>query len=472
MFEIVGSNKIIHFVGIGGIGVSGVAEIMHSTGYTVQGSDEKRSLNTDRLEKLGITVFIGHDEKNVGEAQIVVYSSAVGMDNPEIVYAKKHKIPVLPRSEMLSQIIRFKKSVVVSGSHGKTTVTSLCAAILEMASFSPTVVNGGVINAYQTNARLGEGDWAVIESDESDGSFIHLFPTIGIITNIDNEHINHYGSFENLKLAFANFIKNTPFYGGCIVCFDDPNIVDITSQISDKRIISYGIDNEDVMYRAINIRQNAKNSVFDVIIKNGEEKIIKDFTIPLLGKHGIYNSLASIAMATELKINQEILKSALAGFTGVKRRFTQIGEINGIKFIDDYAHHPTEIRSVLNSAKQASQGKVVIVCQPHRFTRVTNLFNEFVEVLSMSGIRIITPVYKVSEKEKGMKDSEDLYNALSAVSHTFFAHTPLETQTLIKNLIDKSQLIEGDIVIFVGAGDISKWAHEIFESLSKEKDNA
>lgn len=466
MFDIVGNNKVIHFIGIGGIGVSGIAEIMHSMGYTVQGSDQSRSQNTDRLEKLGVTVFIGHKEENVGNAQIVVYSSAIKMDNPEILYAKKHKIPFLPRSEMLSQIIRFKKSVVVSGSHGKTTVTSLCAAILEMASFRPTVVNGGVINAYQTNAKLGKGDWAVIESDESDGSFIHLFPTIGIITNIDHEHINHYGSFENLKLAFVNFIKNTPFYGCCIVCFDDTNIVEITSEIFDRRIISYGIDNENAMYKAINIKQNGQFSAFDVLIKNGTEKIIQNFTIPLLGKHNILNALSAIAMGIELKIEVDIIKNTLSNFSGVNRRFTEIGVVNGIRFIDDYAHHPTEIASVLDSAKQTSKGKIAIVCQPHRFTRLTNLFNGFVNILSEPDIRIITSVYKVTDKESGMKDADDLFEALSNVKNTFFAKDKDEVERAIIKIIKSEQLKKGDIIIFVGAGSISKWAREIYESVS------
>ncbi len=469
VFDIVENNKTIHFIGIGGIGVSGIAEIMHSMGYRIQGSDQSRSQNIDRLEKLGVRIFIGHDEKNIENAQIVVFSSAIKMDNPEILYAKKHKIPLLSRSEMLSQIIRFKKSIVISGSHGKTTVTSLCAEILEMASMHPTVVNGGLINAYQTNAKLGSGDWAVVESDESDGSFIHLFPTIGIITNIDYEHIDYYGSFSNLKNAFTNFVKNTPFYGGCIVCFDDPNIVEITSQILGRRIISYAINNSKAMYRAINIKQNEKYSNFDIAITNGVEKIIKGFSIPLLGTHNILNVLAATAMAIELRINPEIIKSSFKGFTGVYRRFTHVGSLRGIKFIDDYAHHPTEIKSVLNAAKQASnKGKIAIICQPHRFTRLTNLFDEFTNVLSKADIKIITPVYKVIDKEPNMKDSKDLFKALLKTDNTFFANNKIEIQNIINKLIQDNQLTEGDIVIFAGAGSISKWAHEIFKSIYNE----
>ncbi len=463
MFNIFNSEKIVHFIGVGGSGVSGLAEIMHSMGYIVQGSDKMHSQNVERLEKLGISVSIGHTPNNVGQADVVVYSSAIKSDNPELLYANQHKIPALTRAEMLSQIIRFKKSVIVSGSHGKTTVTSLCAAILEMASFFPTIVNGGIINSYQTNAKLGTGDWAVVESDESDGSFLHFSPTISIITNIDYEHINHYGSFENLKKAFKNFIKTTPFYGACIVCIDDINIQEIIKDIMDRKIITYSINNEDAMYRAVNIRKTAGNTTFDVIIKNGTQKLIQDISIPMLGDHNILNSLSAIAMSQELNIDIETVKTTLHSFMGVNRRFTHVGEIQGVQIIDDYAHHPTEIESVLNSAYQSSAKKVAIVCQPHRFTRLNNLFTQFVDILSKPDIRIITPVYKADDSEEGLKNSTDLFEALKHIPNTFFANDETELNDLIMNLIKTKDLNQEDIILFVGAGSISKWAHEIWE---------
>ena len=466
MFATCENNKIIHFIGLGGIGVSGLAEILHSLGYIVKGSDKSYSQNLERLEKLGIEVFIGHDASNVKNADVVVFSSAIKEDNPELLYAKQNKIPILSRAEMLSQIVRFKKSAVVSGSHGKTTVTSLCASILEMASFNPTVVNGGVINSYKTNAKLGNGDWAVIESDESDGSFVEFFPYIGIITNIDHEHISHYGSFENLKLAFGSFIKNLPFYGTGIVCSDDENVVDVISKITDRKIVTYGITDENAMFRAVNIRKSEDFSTFDVEIQNGEKKYIKDVMIPILGDHNIKNALAAIAMSIELDIKEETIKTTLKSFQGVNRRFTKVGEINGIRVIDDYAHHPTEIKSVINSAKQSSSGKIVVICQPHRFTRLNNLFNEFVNVLATSDVVAIAPVYKADDKETGKISSEDLYNSLKEIKKedAFFVSDKEETEKFLKNLINSGKISEKDIILFVGAGSISKWSREISSS--------
>jgi UDP-N-acetylmuramate--alanine ligase len=450
-------------VGIGGIGMSGLAEILHSLGCTVKGSDKIRSPNLERLEKLGIKIFIGHSESNVVDSDIVVYSSAIKEDNSELTYAKHHKIPILARAEMLSQIVRFKKSVIIAGSHGKTTVTSLSAALLEMANFNPTVVNGGIINAYQTNAKLGKGDWAVVESDESDGSFVHFFPTIGIITNIDYEHINHYTSFDNLRAAFGNFIGNIPFYGCCIACIDDLNVSELISNIYDKKIITYGIKSNKAMYKGVNIRKTDSESIFDVEIQ--DRKTITDINIPLLGDHNIKNSLSVIAMAKEIGIDDdEIIRSTLAGFTGVKRRFTHVGDINGVKIIDDYAHHPTELIAVLNAAYQATNGHVAIICQPHRFTRLNSLFNEFVSILQKSDIRIITPVYKADDTEIGHLNSDDLYEAISKTTRketTFFANDEYDLENIILSLINAKKLTKGDIILFTGAGSISKWAYDI-----------
>lgn len=466
MFAVCENNKIIHFIGLGGIGVSGLAEILHSLGYIVKGSDRSYSQNLERLEKLGIQVFIGHDQKNVGNADVVVYSSAIKDDNPEILYAKSHKIPVLSRAEMLSQIVRFKKSVVVAGSHGKTTVTSLCASLLEMSSFYPTIVNGGVINSYQTNAKLGKGDWAVIESDESDGSFVEFFPYIGIITNIDHEHINHYGSFENLKLAFKKFIKNLPFYGCGIVCIDDENVCDIIKDTLDRRIITYSIEKEDAMFRASNIRKFDDTTKFDVMLNN--ELYIKDVEVPILGDHNIKNTLASIAMSFELNISEDTIKSTLKNFQGVNRRFTKIGKINGIQIIDDYAHHPTEIRSVLNAAKQyKSDGKIVAICQPHRFTRLNNLFDGFVNSLAISDIVAIAPVYKADDKDSGKISSQDLFDAIKEIKKedAFYVENEEDIEYFIKDLINTHKICDKDVILFLGAGNISRWARNIVERI-------
>ena len=458
MFAISNGSEIIHFIGIGGIGMSGIAEIMHSLGYAVQGSDKVRSQNIDRLERLGIKAFIGHSAENVDNANVIVYSSAIKQNNPELLQARKSKIPCFTRAEMLSQIVRFKKSVVVSGSHGKTTVTSLCASILEMASFHPTVVNGGIIHSYNTNAKLGSGDWVVIESDESDGSFTQFFPTIGIITNIDKEHITHYGNFENLKNAFRTFLNNLPFYGAGIVCIDDPNVADIVKDMNDRKIVTYSIERNS-MFIAENIRKTDSGAVFDV---NHNGKVIQDISIPLLGDHNIKNALSAIAMANELEIDIEIVKATLSSFTGVNRRFTKVGKIGDTLVIDDYAHHPTEIKSLLNSANQKVNGKVVIIHQPHRFTRLNTLFDEFCHCFDLADKIVITPVYKADDIETAPITADDLYkNLKSQGKDVLFAQDQQKIQDILQNM----PLSPNDIILFSGAGSISKWAHEIVKNI-------
>jgi UDP-N-acetylmuramate--alanine ligase len=360
---------------------------------------------------------------------------------------------------MLSQIARLKKSIVISGSHGKTTVTSICAVILESAGLDPTVVNGGVINSYKTNAKLGSGDWAVIESDESDGSFLKFFPTIGVITNIDKEHIGHYGSFENLKLAFKTFLKNLPFYGAGIACVDNENVKEIVNTITDRKIITYSINNES-MYRAENIKKSQKGAIFDIQCPDCK---VTNVETSLLGDHNILNSLAAFAVANELNIDHSIVKAALLSFGGVERRFSILGKIKEALIIDDYAHHPTEIKSVLQSTRQRSSGKLMVICQPHRFTRLASLFNEFCNCFDIADIIVLTPVYKADELEDGKVKSEDLYKALlEKGKDTMFVNNEEE----IKALIEKSSFSQGDIILFVGAGNISKWAHNIWKSLS------
>ena len=462
MFALSDSNVVIHFIGLGGIGMSGIAEILHSLGYIIQGSDKNPSQNIERLEKLGITAFIGHDPKNVKNANVVVYSSAIKQNNPELVRARELKIPCLSRAEMLSQIVRFKKSIVVAGSHGKTTTTSICAAILEMASFDPTVVNGGIIHSYNTNAKLGSGDWAVVESDESDGSFVQFFPTIGIVTNIDKEHIIHYGNFENLKNAFRTFLNNLPFYGAGIVCIDDPNVADIVRDMTDRKIVTYSIEKSS-MFRAVNIRRSENGSIFDV---DHEGDIIKDISIPLLGDHNIKNALSAIAMSFELGIDFDIVKSTLASFTGVNRRFTKVGKIGEALVIDDYAHHPTEIKSLLNSARQKAKGKVLIIHQPHRFTRLNTLFDEFCRCFDAADQIVIMPVYKADDLETAPITADNLYeNLKSQGKNVLFANDKDELQQILKEMSEKGEISKDDIILFAGAGSISKWAHEIVRSI-------
>ncbi|MDR1233605.1 MAG: UDP-N-acetylmuramate--L-alanine ligase [Holosporales bacterium] len=467
MFGICDDDEIIHFIGLGGVGMSGIAEILHSLGYTIKGSDIRHSQHIERLERLGITAFIGHDKTNVANADVVVYSSAIHPDNPELLRARELRIPCLTRAEMLSQIVRLKKSIVVSGSHGKTTVTSICASILEMAAFDPTVINGGVINSYKTNAKLGCGDWTVVESDESDGSFVQLFPTIGIITNIDNEHVNHYGSLSNLKNAFKSFFTNLPFYGTGIACIDDPNVAEIIGDIMDRNIVTYAI-RENAMLRAINIRKDKDGSLFDVKL---EDDILRDIYIPMLGDHNILNALSAIAMSRILKIEPDTVRKTLASFTGVNRRFTIIGSMGGITFVDDYAHHPTEIRVLINAAKQKTiHGKVVIVCQPHRFTRLNTLFNEFCTCFDGADVIILTPVYKADDSETSNITSKNLYEALNDVGkNVTLTDDQGDVEDVLCKLMNEGTLSSGDIILFAGAGNISRWGHDIYEKLMADR---
>lgn len=464
MFKNFERNSVIHFIGIGGIGMSGIAEILHSLGFTIQGSDLVKSSNVERIGKLGIKTFIGHEASNVEHADIVVYSSAITLDNIELKYAKELHIPCLTRAEMLSQIARFKQSVVVAGSHGKTTVTSLSATLLEMANMHPTVINGGIINSYGSNAKLGNGDWIVIESDESDGSFVQIFPTIAIVTNIDREHIYYYGSFKLLKQAFKSFLNNLPFYGTGIVCIDDENVKEVIKETNDRKIITYGFTDE-ANIQAINIRKLQNGSVFDVKYNN---ELIEDINIPLLGDHNIRNVLSIIALSKVLKIDINVTKSMLINFTGVKRRFTKVGYINNILVVDDYAHHPTEIRSLILSAKQHKQGRIVIIHQPHRFRRLNQLFDDFYESLKLADISIIVPVYKANELGVAPLDSQDLYKTLlNDNQDTYYANTQAELEVLLMDIINKKQLNSEDIILFSGAGSISKIAYSVVENIGR-----
>src|SRR3954466_1435760 len=363
---------IIHFVGIGGIGMSGIAEVMHNLGYKVQGSDIAQNANVDRLRGLGVKVEIGHKAENLGEAQVIVISSAVKPDNPEVLAARKAMMPVVRRAEMLAELMRLKWSVAIGGTHGKTTTTSLVASVLEAAELDPTVINGGIINAYGTNARLGTGEWMVVEADESDGTFLKLPADVAIVTNVDPEHLDHFKTFEAVQEAFRNFVENVPFYGFAVMCIDHPVVQTIVGKIEDRRIITYG-ENPQADVRLIDLAPTGGGSKFKVTFRNRKTDAtheITDIMLPMPGRHNASNATAAIAVAHELGISDDAIRRAIAGFGGVKRRFTKTGEWNGVTIIDDYGHHPVEIAAVLRAARESSNGKIVAVVQPHRFTRL------------------------------------------------------------------------------------------------------
>ncbi len=461
----------LHFIGIGGIGMSGIAEVLHNLGYQVKGSDVAENNNTARLQKIGISVSIGHDAKNIEGAQVVVVSSAVKGDNPEVTAARGYGIPVIQRAEMLAELMRLKMSIAISGTHGKTTTTSLAAALLEAASLDPTVINGGIINAYNTNARLGTGDWIAVEADESDGSFTKLSATIAIVTNIDPEHMEFYGTLENLNKAFLKFIGNIPFYGLAILCADHPNVMSLLPQITDRRIMTYGF-HPDSMVRAFNLRLGEEGTTFDVdisrplpqeaLIQKNSLSItslphrIKDLFLPMVGKHNVQNALSVIAIAQELGLSEDVIRKAFDNFKGVKRRFTKIGVTGGVTIIDDYAHHPVEIKTVIDAAKQATKGNIIAVVQPHRYTRLSHLFDDFATCFSGCDQVVIAPVFSAGEDPIEGATSGHLAEAVrqkGGVSQVFQIEEQKELPFLLKRIAKP-----GDMVLCMGAGSITYWA--------------
>ena len=390
----------VHIVGIGGIGMSGIAEVMHVMGYDVQGSDLGDNANTKRLRDMGLKIAIGHAAENIAGAGVVTISSAYWTDNPEIVAARENHIPVVRRAEMLAELMRLKPCITIAGTHGKTTTTSLTAAMLDAAGLDPTVINGGIINAYGTNARLGQGDWMVVEADESDGTFVRLPGTIGIVTNIDPEHLDHYGDFDGLRAAFDSYIANIPFYGVGIVCLDHAEVQALVGRVADRRLITYGLS-EQADLRAINIREDGLKQHFDIVYRDRRSDTdleITDLCLPMAGRHNLQNALAAIAAGLELGADAETVAAALADFSGVKRRFSSVGEVGGnIRIFDDYAHHPVEIEAVLESARSVSEGRVIAVMQPHRFTRLRDLFNEFCACMNGADTVLPLPVYEAGE---------------------------------------------------------------------------
>ena len=461
----------LHFVGIGGIGMSGIAEVLHALGYQVQGSDMADNANVQRLKNEGIEVFIGHDAKNIKDAAIVVISSAIKDDNPELKAAREMRKTIVRRAEMLAEIMRLKWSIAIAGTHGKTTTTMMVGTMLEEAGYDPTVINGGIVNSYGTNTRIGMSEWIVAEADESDGTFTKLPATVAVVTNIDPEHLDHYGSYDNIKAAFRRFIDNLPFYGFAVLCSDHPAVQDMIPAFSDRRVITYGF-NPQADVRVSNVRSDMDGNIFDVTfagwLSGGKIETLRDVFLPMLGDHNVLNSLASLAIAHEMGVPAAIMKTAMKNFSGVKRRFTKTGESNGITVIDDYAHHPVEIKAVLKAARQAvekSEKKVIAVMQPHRYTRLNDLFDDFCTCFNDADSVIVADVYPAGEKPIEGADKEHLAAGVKERGHKDAQVLP-DVESLAGMIAEIAE--KGDFVICLGAGNISKWAYDLPEQLDAE----
>ncbi|MBM3506717.1 MAG: UDP-N-acetylmuramate--L-alanine ligase [Alphaproteobacteria bacterium] len=447
----------IHFVGIGGIGMSGIAEVMRNLGYKVRGSDQTENANVKRLRDLGIPVVTGHAAQNLADAAVVVVSSAIKSDNPEVTAARERFIPVVRRAEMLAELMRLKWCIAVGGTHGKTTTTSMIAALLDAGQYDPTVINGGILNAWGTNARLGTGDWMVVEADESDGTFVRLPATIACVTNIDPEHLDFYGTFDNARRAFQTFVENIPFYGSAILCIDHPEVQALVGRISDRRIVTYGFSAQaDV--RAVSIKLSPSGSEYDAVISDritGAAETIEKLRLLMLGQHNVQNSLAAVAVAREMGIDQKVLRRALAEFKGVRRRFTRVGEGAGITIIDDYGHHPVEIAAVLAAARTAYAGRVIAVVQPHRYTRLRDLFEEFCSCFNDADTVVVADVYSAGEQPIAGIHRDALVSALRSRGHRHVV--ALESPDHLPGVvIDVGR--PGDLVVCLGAGSITNWA--------------
>jgi UDP-N-acetylmuramate--alanine ligase len=454
----------IHFVGIGGIGMSGIAEIMLRIGYAVHGSDAKASANTERLESLGAKIFIGHDAEHLDGASAVVFSTAIKGDNPEILAARERRLPLVRRAEMLGELMRLQFSVAVGGTHGKTTTTSMIAALLDAGGMDPTVVNGGIINAYGANAKVGEGDWMVVEADESDGTFLRLKSTVAVVTNIDPEHLDHYGDFDAVKKAFQDFVENIPFYGFAVLCTDHPEVQAMTARIENRRLVSYGL-NPQAEVRAVNIAMGAGGSDFDVTVTplNGEPTIMADMHLPMAGEHNVTNALAAIAVARELGVGEAAIREGLSGFAGVRRRFTLTGEAGGVRIIDDYGHHPVEIAAALRSARAVSNGRVIAVVQPHRYSRLSGLFEEFCACFNDADAVIVADVYPAGEAPIEGASRDGLVEGLRRWGHRRVI--PLEGPDALASIVAE-EARAGDLVVLLGAGDITSWAYALPDALA------
>ncbi|WP_273758350.1 UDP-N-acetylmuramate--L-alanine ligase [Bartonella sp. AU55XJBT] len=457
---------VIHFIGIGGIGMSGIAEVFYNLGYKVQGSDQVESANVERLQRKGINVHIGHCAENLGNAEVVVFSTAVKKTNPEYIAAKERHLPLVRRAEMLAELMRFRRAIAVGGTHGKTTTTSMVAALLDAGRFDPVVINGGIINAYGTNSRTGEGDWMIVEADESDGTFLKLPADIAVVTNIDAEHLDHYGSFDSVRDAFRQFVENVPFYGFAVLCLDHPEVQSLAGRIDDRWVITYGA-NPQADVRFLNLSMDGQKTYFDVLVrsrKTGRKIELKNLLLPMAGEHNVANATAAIAIAHELGISNELIKKGLAEFGGVKRRFTRTGSWCGIEIFDDYGHHPVEIKAVLRAARESAKGRVIAIAQPHRYSRLYHLFDEFSACFNDADTVLIAPVYAAGEEPIVGFGSQELVEHIKMAGH--------RDVRLIHGLEDVVSLVSQfaqaeDYVVFLGAGNITQWAcalpHKLLE---------
>ncbi|WP_397581735.1 UDP-N-acetylmuramate--L-alanine ligase [Sphingorhabdus sp.] len=458
---------IVHFVGIGGIGMSGIAEVMHNLGYQVQGSDIADSYVVDGLRQRGIKVMIGHSAENLGDAAVVVTSTAVKAGNPERDAALERRIPLVRRAEMLAELMRLKHTVAVAGTHGKTTTTSLIAAMLDHGGIDPTVINGGIINSYGSNARLGASDWMVVEADESDGSFLRLDGTLAVVTNIDPEHLDHYGDFDAIKNAFVEFVENVPFYGAAIMCLDHPEVQAILPKIRDRRIITYGFSAQADI-RGENVTPHPGGNSFDVVVRarDGSLRTIQNIRLPMPGRHNVQNALAAVAVGLEMGMSDTAIAHGFDKFGGVKRRFTKVGEVGlndgVVTIIDDYGHHPVEIRAVLSAAREGAQGRVIAVAQPHRFTRLRDHMDDFQQAFNDAEMVFISPVYAAGEGPIDGIDAAALVHGIKARGHRSAA-TVADAGDLARKL---AEVLQGnDIIVCLGAGDITKWAAGLADAI-------
>jgi UDP-N-acetylmuramate--alanine ligase len=453
----------IHFVGIGGIGMSGIAEVMHNLGYAVQGSDIAEGYVVEGLRQKGINVMIGHAAENVSDAAVVVTSTAVKRGNPEVEAALEKRIPLVRRAEMLAELMRLKSTVAVAGTHGKTTTTSMIAAMLDAGGIDPTVINGGIINSYGSNARLGDSEWMVVEADESDGSFLRLDGTIAVVTNIDPEHLDHYGDFDAAKAAYIEFIENVPFYGVAILCLDHPEVQAIIPRIRDRRITTYGFSAQaDVRAEAVTPFPGGNR--FDVIVRarSGDQRTIAGIELPMPGRHNVQNALAAVAVGLEMGMTDDAVARGFASFGGVKRRFTKVGEIDGITIIDDYGHHPVEIRAVLSAARESATGRVIAVCQPHRYSRLGGLMEEFATAFNDADIVYVAPVYAAGEAPVEGVSAAELVGKIKRRGH-HAASEVADAADLARVLAAEAR--PGDTVVCLGAGDITKWAAGLADAI-------
>jgi UDP-N-acetylmuramate--alanine ligase len=450
----------VHFVGIGGIGMSGIAEVLVNLGYTVTGSDVADSANVKRLRDKGIKVAIGHKAENLDGVDVVVVSSAIKPDNPELIAARAQRLPVVRRAEMLAELMRLKSCVAIAGTHGKTTTTSMVATLLDAAGFDPTVINGGIINAYGTNARLGAGDWMVVEADESDGTFLKLPADIAIVTNVDAEHLDHFKTFQAVQEAFVDFVGNVPFYGFAVMCTDHPIVQRLVGRITDRHIITYG-ENAQADVRLIDLDNTGGKQRFTVVFRDRDGKdihAINNLELPMPGRHNALNATSAVAVAHELKIPDDKIRVALAKFGGVKRRFTRVGEWNGATIIDDYGHHPVEIAAVLRAARESTKGQVIAVVQPHRYTRLKTLFEPFSTCFNDADAVIVANVYPAGEAPIEGADRDHLVQAMRARGHrqVIALEGPEKLAGIVKGLAKP-----GDYVVLLGAGNITQWAYAL-----------